>query len=220
MAALASPGRWLVGYHHYLEVFDGLDHLYLWIDDPEVIQISSQGNRVVVVGWGQPDGVVVFDTAGLAPAYYIEELAGSSVLVGAGFSGDGRTLYASAQVGDSIKVVAVAAEAGDMLAYTALPELALGGPLLLVDQRGKYVFLLGGSTPFDPREVFWVLDAASLDVVAEIELPATCQTYPPSNYPAGLVQDETENRVYAVWAWDYYQARPQDNSCIEWFDVW
>lgn len=218
MAALAAPGRWLIGLHHYVVVSGGLD---IWIEEPQVMRISPHGDRVVVVGNGQLDGVVVFDTAGLVPAYYIEELVGRCCLVGAGFTADGGTLYAAVQTHDSMQVAAVAADDGEMLAYTALTALASWQLAMLVDQRGTYVFLIGGRTYYDRRTVFRVLDAGSLDLVAEIELPElTCQTYPPDYSPVGLVQDEAESRVYAVWGRGDWQTAPPDNSCIEWFDVW
>jgi hypothetical protein len=216
-ANLAAPGGpWLIGFHHSVTVMPPGYPDYV-IEEPAHIKFSPRGNRIVVMGNTQHDGVLVLDTADLSPAYYIEELAGVTLEAGTGFSADGAALFASVTNQVALRIAAVDAEDGATRAYRDDIVRIDQTPALLVDPRGAYVFVAGHR---EGRTVLLVLDAQSLDTVTELQLPAaTC--VPPSGWPAvGLVLDQVVNRVYAVWTHDFLQNGPPDHSCIEWFDIW
>jgi hypothetical protein len=220
MAALGAPGGgWLVGDHHWVQWVDASGGSgIIWIEEPQVMQISPRGNRIVLLGNGQLDGVVVLDTARFDVAYYIEELAGTGIRVGAGFSSDGQTLFAAVQTSNvGTRIAAVAAEDGEVQAFRdSLPLLGVD-PNILVDPRGSYVFLTGHH---NFKTVLIVLDAVSLGTVAQIALPnETCLTDHPSQFRVDLVLDQTADRVYAIWTGWAWQEVPPENSCIEQFDL-
>jgi hypothetical protein len=219
-ANLATPGGpWLVGFHHYVTVVPPGFPEYV-IEGASHIKHSPAGDRIVVMGNGQLDGVLVLDTADVSiPAYYIEELAGGGTEAGTGFSADGAILYAASTSGlDPTRIVAVDAADGTTRAFRDDIVRIHDTPALLVDPRGQYVFM-AGHRYFD-RTVLVVLDAQSLSTMAELELPVTtCASV--GGYPAvGLVLDQVENRVFAVWTSRFWQEQPPDDSCIEWFDLW
>jgi hypothetical protein len=216
-ANLAAPGGpWLIGFQHTVTVMPPGYPDYV-IEEPAHIKFSPRGDRIVVMGNAQQDGVLVLDTSGLSPAYYVQELAGVTLEAGTGFSADGATLFASVTDQTALRIAAVDAENGATRVFRDDIVRIDQTPALLVDPRGEYVFVAGHR---GDRTVLMVLDASSLETLAEVQLSvATCA--PIGGWPAvGLVLDQLENRVYAVWSSRFFQQTTPDDSCIEWFDLW
>jgi hypothetical protein len=142
-------------------------------------------------------------------------MAGGGLRIGAGFSADGETLYAAGQ-GTEMQVAAVNADDGTVLASREGPHIYEAD--LLVDWQGRYVFVVGIR---ERRTLLMVLDAQSLETIAEIHAPdEDCDPYQAGgSNQVGLVQDQTQNRVYAVWATQEWQFELPANSCIQRFDL-
>jgi hypothetical protein len=211
----------MVAKHHDIYLFEVPQWGYQ-AEETDVIEISPRGNRIVVLANVQLGGVLVLDTAQYDVAYRIEELEHGRSSVGAGFSADGETLFAAVQTGVTtghrMSVAAVDGESGDLRAYRdSLEIFTLGGGTLHVDPRGGYVYIVGQR---DRRPALVVLDAATLETVAQIDLPhQTCLPDDLPRFMVDLVLDQGEDRLYAVWMTHWWQFGTPGNSCIEWFDL-